>query len=64
MKQGKATHHLRGFDWCRFRCGFTAPITYHSDGYYLWQEDFLHYIEQHDVKPPQDFIDHVLQNKG
>jgi hypothetical protein len=35
-----------------------------TDGTYIWPEGFGHYISEHDVKPPQSFIDHVLSVMG
>lgn len=28
-------------------------------GKYTWPEGYIHYIEEHKVKPPQDFIDFI-----
>lgn len=35
---------------CREKC----------DGTYLWPEGFLHYVTEHNVKPPLEFIEHCL----
>lgn len=34
-----------------------------SDGVYLWPSGYAHYVEAHDVKPPQAFIDRVMAAK-
>jgi hypothetical protein len=31
-----------------------------TDGVFVWPEGYAHYIEKHDVKPPREFIEHVL----
>ncbi|MFI5297740.1 MAG: hypothetical protein ACHREM_06530 [Polyangiales bacterium] len=31
------------------------------DDVYCWSTDWVHYVEQHDVKPPADFVAHVLK---
>jgi hypothetical protein len=59
-----AWEHWRGYSWCRFdgcdnrRLGTTDR----SDGTYVWPEGFAHYIEKHGVKPPDEFIRHVLRH--
>lgn len=34
-----------------------------TDGKFIWPEGYLHYVEDHMVRPPQEFIDHVLRGK-
>ena len=31
-----------------------------TDGFYVWPEGFAHYVRDHGVKPPKEFIQHVL----
>lgn len=31
-----------------------------GDGTYVWPEGYVHYLVEHAVKPPQEFITHVL----
>ncbi len=33
-----------------------------SDGKFVWPEGFLHYVEEHNVKPPKEFIDNCINN--
>ncbi|CAI5743365.1 unnamed protein product [Hyaloperonospora brassicae] len=33
-----------------------------TDGVYCWPEGYWHYIDHHHVKPPQEFLDHVLNS--
>ena len=54
----------RGNSWCRFAGCETRHIRGHrdlTDGTYVWAEGFAHYIDVHNVKPPQEFIDHALK---
>lgn len=50
----------RGMSTCRFckkwngNCDFT-------DGSYVWPQGFSHYLREHDVKPPSEFVEHVLR---
>jgi hypothetical protein len=53
-----------GLSWCRFRCGNNANGSQEfTDGYYIWPEGLVHYIEKHNVKLPLEFINHCLTNK-
>lgn len=64
LKSGKAVNHWRGWSWCRFGCeGKHSEMgsTDLSDGTYVWPEGFSHYVEKHGVKPPDEFIQHVLK---
>ncbi len=50
-----------GFSYCRMcrlRPNGTVCI---ADDAYVWPEGFVHYLEEHNVKPPQMFIDHVRE---
>ncbi len=54
----------RGNSWCRFReCDgkYIAGYRDFTDGIYVWPEAFPHYIEKHLVKPPDEFVAHVLR---
>jgi hypothetical protein len=52
----------RGDSWCRFGCGQT-DMGYRclTDGTYVWPEGFAHYVETHGVRPPPEFVTHVLR---
>jgi len=63
LRNGQEHASYRGFSYCRFHCG--KPSTQMgsrdlTDGVYVWPQGFVHYIEDHNVKPPQEFISHVL----
>lgn len=51
----------KGWSTCRI-CGKGNGSRDLTDGMYLWPEGFSHYVRDHKVKPPQDFIDRVKQN--
>lgn len=59
VKNGRERAAYRGFSRCRF-CGKSNGSLELTDGTYIWPEGFAHYIEDHLVKPPEDFIRHVL----
>lgn len=62
LRAGNEHIAWRGLSACRFRCGEkemgSACL---SDGRYIWPEGFAHYLEMHAVRPPEEFIRHVLQ---
>ena len=62
LKAGKFWEGWRGWSECRFGDNDDNGCTDLTDGTYVWPEGFAHYVEVHDVKPPQEFIDHVLKN--
>jgi hypothetical protein len=63
LKVGAIFESWRGNSGCRFRgCEVRYLSGYRdfTDGIYVWPEAFHHYVAMHGVKPPQEFIDHVL----
>lgn len=51
-----------GYSYCRLCDKTDNGCRAKSDGKYIWPEGFLHYIEEHNVRPPQEFIDNCLKN--
>lgn len=51
----------KGSSTCRI-CGRSNGSRDFTDGTYLWPEGYSHYVRDHKVKPPQEFIDHALRN--
>ena len=64
-------HHLRsakradsclGYSWCRFHCGVDDAEmgdSDFSDGLWLWPEGLAHYVLEHAVRLPEEFLRHV-----
>jgi len=48
-----------GYSGCRIcglsRCGTSCQ----TDGIYVWPSGFQHYVGAHNVRPPQEFVDHI-----
>ena len=55
---GKAVVHYKGMAQCRL-CGKSLGSADMSDGAYCWPEGYEHYLMEHGVKPPDDFLAHV-----
>ena len=53
----------RGLSMCRI-CDQVNGNQCHGDAIYNWPQGYGHYIEKHNVKPPQKFIDHVRQQQN
>ncbi|KKM81992.1 hypothetical protein LCGC14_1324010 [marine sediment metagenome] len=60
--RGKVKRRLRGYSRCRICRERNGSVDLH-DGVYVWPSGLLHYIETHNVKPPQEFIDHIIGEK-
>jgi hypothetical protein len=65
LKSGNAVRHYFGFSSCRFNCGArgiemgTSDL---SDGEWMWPEGLFHYIEIHNVRLPDEFIQTMIKN--
>jgi len=56
----KIVCRFRGWSTCRI-CGCRNGSTAIGDDKYIWPAGFSHYIAEHAVKPPQEFIDHAIK---
>lgn len=63
LRSGAVCERWLGFSTCRL-CGQTgralgdADLT---DGTWIWPEGLPHYLEQHAVRPPDEFLEHLQQ---
>lgn len=58
LRQGIVARRYMGFSECRL-CGEAVGALELSDAVYIWPEGLAHYVEAHDVRLPQRFVDHV-----
>lgn len=56
------TQGYRGRSNCRI-CGCLNGSKDFMDEKYVWPEGLVHYITDHNVKVPQEFIDYILSKK-
>lgn len=49
----------RGSSPCRFCGERNGSKEYHTNEF-RWPEGYVHYVDEHGVKPPQEFIDYLL----
>ncbi len=59
LKKGTALAHYRGFSWCRFKCSGGYGSADMTDGTYIYPEGLVHYLENHHIKLPDAFINHI-----
>lgn len=62
LKNGKVVRRYMGFSWCRFRCGNGRHNGTNdcSDGVYGWPSGLAHYLKDHAVRLPDEFVTHAL----
>lgn len=60
LESGDEAGSYRGMSQCRI-CGCLNGSSELTDGTYLWPSGLTHYVEEHDLKPPQDFVDHIIR---
>jgi hypothetical protein len=58
LRRGVFARAMMGYSTCRF-CGRRNGSVELSDGVYVWPEGLGHYVEEHDVRLPDEFVDHV-----
>ncbi|WP_462166876.1 hypothetical protein, partial [Frankia sp. AiPs1] len=39
--------------------GKTVPITFHTDGEWVWSASIAYYLEEHDLPPEPEFLDYL-----
>lgn len=65
LRKGSTARVYLGYSWCRFRCerGRHLGTTDLSDGMYIWPSGLTHYLEDHAVRLPGEFVTHVLTGR-
>jgi len=60
LASGRVHEAYFGYSWCRICHRNDNGCKDLTDGVYVWPEGYAHYVREHAVKPPQEFIDHVM----
>lgn len=63
LNAGERMFAWLGYSSCRLCDNEGNGSTDLTDGVYAWPQGYAHYVAEHDVKPPADFIAHVLGRK-
>lgn len=58
LKGGKFYEGYMGFSWCRV-CNCCNGATELTDGVFYWPEGLVHYVEEHHVILPSEFVEHM-----
>src|SRR5712671_4557363 len=59
LRGGRLFETYRGFSWCRFHCGTEDQeigCREFTDGEWVWPEGLVHYVREHGVLLPEEFI--------
>lgn len=59
LDSGKFVEGYFGWSTCRI-CGCKNGSTELSDGVYVWPQGLSHYVREHKVRLPDEFIKHVI----
>lgn len=60
LRRGFVVRACMGYSPCRF-CGRDNGALELSDGVFVWPEGLAHYVADHAVRLPDEFVSHVLQ---
>jgi len=41
---------------------FSGSLSVRTDGVWVWQDDLAHYVKDHNVALPQEFLTHIKSN--
>lgn len=61
LSKGVVLHAPDGYSSCRFGCGLNGS-TELTDGIWLWPEGLRHYVVEHHVRLPAEFVNHMQSN--
>jgi hypothetical protein len=60
LREGMSIRFYMGISMCRL-CGSPNGSGEQTDGTYLWPEGLTHYVEVHNVRLPEEFVEHALR---
>jgi hypothetical protein len=63
LEAGARFTQYRGYSWCRFVCGVEHSSMGSwdlTDGTWVWPEGLTHYVREHGIVLPQEFITHAM----
>lgn len=63
LDSGTMVAAYRGLSWCRFLCRRDNGCCELSDGYWIWPEGLSHYVRDHNVWLPEEFITDALAGR-
>lgn len=60
LSRGVKAAAWMGYSYCRI-CGKTLGSHCLTDGFYIWPEKLEHYVSEHNVRLPEEFIEHACK---
>jgi len=63
LAAGMTANSYLGYSWCRFGCGISPTEMGDSDltdGTWAWPQGLAHYVREHSVMLPTEFVQHAL----
>ena len=67
IETGEVHQQWMGYSYCRFECGLPGQelgACDMTDGTFVWPEGLSHYVRDHKVDLPEEFVKHVLKRAG
>ena len=58
LASGIPCNHYSGFSGCRL-CNQILGTCERTDGFWAWPDKFEHYIDNHDIRIPEEFLTHI-----
>ena len=63
LEAGQTYQQWMGMSYCRFECGLQLHGNLDlTDGVYVWPEDLPHYVRDHHVRLPAEFLAHLRES--
>jgi hypothetical protein len=59
LVSGTISKAYMGYSPCRI-CGENNGAVEYTDGVFAWPEGLAHYVDEHEVRLPQEFVDHAV----
>lgn len=59
LRNGKPVERFLGYSWCRYHCGAKDQemgSREFSDGEWIWPEGLVHYVSNHGIVLPEEFV--------
>ena len=63
LAAGMTHEQYFGVSWCRFGCGISPSLMGSrdlTDGTWVWPEGLAHYVREHEIVLPDEFVRHAL----
>jgi hypothetical protein len=64
LKKGKVVSITSNMSFPNIFTGevYSGSLLYLSDGKYVWPDNLIRYVENHNVALPNDFIEHIINH--